>query len=128
MLLSDLRRAFQGCEQFGEPYVVFGVIGEGVDDKPFIGDLLQPELANTRQSMRGMHGNTDCVTVKFLERKPVQDFRGQLNQQSKVQLAITQSAQHFLSGHVVKLNAHTGIRFLKESQRTRSTSTVSDGA
>ena len=41
------------------------------------------------------------------------------NQQGDVQLAIAQSAQHFLGGQVMKLNPHAGIRFLKASQRTR---------
>jgi hypothetical protein len=55
--------------------------------------------------------------VKFLKHEPGHDFRRELDQQGDVQLASAQSVQHFPGRHVVKLNAHAGIRFLESAQR-----------
>ena len=111
--------AFQRREQVGEPAVVFGIVGAGIGDKWFIGDLLQTDFASPRERMRGMRGQPDTVTAKFLEHDSGQDFWWHLNQQGDVQLAVAQSAQHFPGGHVVKLNAYAGILFVKKTQCAR---------
>src|SRR3984893_7035251 len=108
--------AFQRREQVGEPAVVFGIVGAGIGDKWFIGDLLQTDFASPCERMRGMRGQPDTVTAKFLEHDSGQDFWWHLNQQGDVQLAVAQSAQHFPGGHVVKLNAYAGILFVKKTQ------------
>src|SRR5438093_9416566 len=113
VLFRNLRRTFQRREQGGEPRVVFGIVGQRISNEPFIGDLLQPDLAYPRQRMRRMHRDADGETMKLLENKSGQDFRRDLNQQGDVQLAVAQSVQHSLGGLVVKLNAHAWMRILK---------------
>ena len=75
VLLCNLRRAFQRREQVGKPSMIFRIVGQRIGDEPFTGDLLQSDLARSRQRMRRMYGDTDRETVKLLEHEPRQNFR-----------------------------------------------------
>ena len=97
------------------------MFGERIGDEPFIGDLLQPGLAHTRQWMRRMHGDTDGVTVKFLKHESGQDFRRHLNQQGDVQLARARDELEQLQGRLegaAQESVQKEVNYL-QSQRER---------
>jgi hypothetical protein len=99
--------------------MVLGIVGAGIGDELFIGELLQTDFAGPREGIRRMHSQPDPVTAKFFKDDSGQDFSWHLNQQGDVQLAVAQSAQHFPSGHIIKLNAYAGIPFVKKTQCAR---------
>ena len=100
--------------------------GEG--NKTLFGDLFQPDSAFSRQWMRGMHGRTNWLTLQFLENQSRESFWRHLHQQGHAEFSVTQSAQHFLRGQIMKLHAHTRVGLPEIFQRARQKFDVNEGA
>ncbi len=89
-----------------------------VADEPFLGEIVQPDLAGAGETMRPIRGNTHSEAIKFFKGRTAQRLVRRMFEQGDLQFAFAQPVQHFLGGKVVQDNAHAVIRFLKELQRT----------
>ena len=128
VFFDDLRRAVQRRKQLCNPCVMLWIVRPREGNETLFGDLFQPNSTFSRQWMRRIHGHTNWLTLQFLENQSRQSFRRHLHQQGHVELSLTQSAQHFLRGQIMKLHAHARVGLPEIFQRARQKFDVNEGA
>src|SRR5207247_6290205 len=96
VFFNDLRRAVQRCKQVCDPCLMLWIVRKGESNETLFGDLFQSDSARSRQWVRRMHCDANQMALQFLENQSFQSLWRHLHQQGRMELSVTESAQHFL--------------------------------
>jgi hypothetical protein len=98
---------------------MFWILRKVEGNETLFGDLFQPDFPRSRQWMRRMQGHTNCQTFQPLENQLFQILCRHLDHHGHMETPIIQSAQHFLSGQIVKPHGYPRVGLPEVSQRAR---------